>query len=135
MAEVRVVVNEENVSVVLGDSGPQGPAANSVQHILDVDDFYTLQLSDNGKHIYGVVGNHIVIPTNISVPFPIGTTISFVSASEIMYFAADDPSVVIWGAGLDNSELYWLIPPRSMATILKIEQDVWIIQGVGLEVD
>lgn len=135
MAGNRVVINEENISIVLGDTGPQGPAANSVQHILDIDDFYTLQLSDNGNYIYALVGNHIVIPNNSFVPFPIGATISFVSASETLYFAADDESITIWGAGLNNSELYWLIPPRSTATILKIEENTWILQGIGLEVD
>ena len=96
---------------------------------------YTFQLSDGGKHIYRTEGDGygVTIPTSASVAFTIGTAITIVSGSSNCYFYLEDGDVTeVWGAGFNAFNQSWYIPPNSMATLLKIGTDKWMLSGAGL---
>jgi len=38
----------------------------------------------------------------------------------------------VYGAGTGDYNDGWWIPTRSMATLIKIEEDVWMLAGAGL---
>ena len=80
-------------------------------------------------------GGTVYVPPNSAVSFPIGTTIVIVSGDLNTYIYRDDGNTTIWGASLNNSSGSFYIPPRSMATLLKIEEDGWMLSGAGLGID
>lgn len=99
---------------------------------------YTLQLSDINGHIFRNDGNGygINIPTNDSVPFKIGSAITIVSGYSPIYFHLENSGVTeVWGAGYGQTSNYWYIPDHSMATLLKIGIDKWMLSGAGLNID
>ena len=105
------------------------------QNLQSSYDDYTLTLADGGKHIYKTDGDGygVTIPTNASVAFTIGTAITVVSGGRECYFYLEDGDVTeVWGAGFDAYNQSWYIPPNSMATLLKINTDKWMLSGAGL---
>ena len=96
---------------------------------------YILTLEDGGKHIYRTEGDGygVIIPTNASVAFPIGTAITVVSGtSECYFYLEDENNTELWGAGFNQISSNWYIPANSMATLLKIGTDKWMLSGAGL---
>ena len=96
---------------------------------------YTLVLSDAGKHIYknDGAGYSVVVPMNADVDFEIGTAITIVSGNSWTYiYPFDNMTTEIWGAGFNDVNLNWYIPQNSMATLLKIGTDKWMLSGAGL---
>jgi hypothetical protein len=99
---------------------------------------YTLQLSDAGKHIYkdDADGYGVVVPTDASVAFEIGTVVTVVSGDGWTYiYAADNMTTEVWGAGFNQTSTSFYIPNNSMATLLKIGADKWMLSGAGLAID
>lgn len=99
---------------------------------------YTLTLSDAGKHIYKDDGDGygVEVPTNASVPFEIGTTITIVSGNGWTYiYPVDGMTTEVWGAGYNQTSTSFYIPNNSMATLLKIGTDKWMLSGAGLAID
>ena len=100
-------------------------------------DNYTLQLSDAGKHILKNDGDGyaVLVPTNADVAFSIGTVITIVSGNSYTYIGASNNGVTeVWGAGFNQTNS-WYIPENSMATLLKIGTDKWMLSGAGLGID
>ena len=98
---------------------------------------YTLVLSDAGKHIYKNDGEGygIEVPTNTSVAYEIGTTITIVSGNQnVTITPVDGQTTEIWGAGYNQTSTGWYIPNNSMATLLKIGVDKWMLSGAGLAI-
>lgn len=96
---------------------------------------YTLVLSDAGKHVYKNEGEgySVVVPTNADVAFPIGTVITVVSGNSWTYiYPADGMTTEVWGAGYNTTSSSFYIPDNSMATLLKIGTDKWMLSGAGL---
>jgi hypothetical protein len=99
---------------------------------------YTLTLSDAGKHIYKNDGDGygVEVPTDASVPFEIGTTITIVSGNGWTYiYPVDGMTTEVWGAGYNQTSTSFYIPNNSMATLLKIGTDKWMLSGAGLAID
>lgn len=93
---------------------------------------YTVQLLDSGKHIYRNVAdtNNILIPSDAMLNFEIGTEIIIVNGDGITnILPSDNMATQIWGNGFNLSAISWTITPNSMATILKIDADKWILSG------
>ena len=90
---------------------------------------YTLVLLDRGKHIYKTGTGNVLIPTNASVAFPIGTCITLVTGSAhsttIVPVDTGTTTLILSKFGTDN-EIN--IPADTYVTILKIETDKWIVQ-------
>lgn len=92
---------------------------------------YTLSLSDAGKSICG--GNAtIFVPTNQDVAFPVVTTI---------YIVTENDEYVVQAVNKNTTSIYyngdavsgdWIIPPRTMVQLCKIDTDTWNIQGQKL---
>lgn len=96
---------------------------------------YTLVASDAGKHIYhpsaDTTARVWTIPANSSVPFPIGTAITFVndtSAGAITISITSD--TLVWSpAGTTGSRT---LAANGVATIIKVTSTRWFISGSGL---
>jgi hypothetical protein len=130
-------INEES-GIIFGDGTKQTSSAGVIpQNYRPHNEDYYLQLSDIGKHIYrDTDGSYrVYIPTNENVAFPIGTAITVVSGDNgnTRFELQDSGITQLWGAGLDGSNNNFYIPNNSMATLLKIGIDKWMISGAGLE--
>jgi len=90
---------------------------------------YTLVLSDIGKHIYKTGTGDIKIPTNASVAFPIGTTITLITGStnptHILPVDSGTTTLILSKFGADANIN---VPVDTYVTILKIETNKWMIQ-------
>jgi hypothetical protein len=93
----------------------------------------TLVLADAGKHQYYTGTAGVTIPTNASVPFPVGTAITFVMdhASQALTFTTT--SLTVYKAGTATA---WAsggtLSGRGLCTFLKVATDTWYVTGTGL---
>ena len=131
-------INEES-GIIFGDGTKQTSSAGIIpQNYRPHNEDYYLQLSDIGKHIYKDDGNGyaVKIPTNDDVSFPIGSAITVVSGDSLTYIGANNSDITkLWGAGFDTTSDNFYIPNNSMATLLKIGIDKWMVSGAGLDID
>lgn len=88
-------------------------------------------LSDASKHLANFTGAlTITIAANASVPYPIGTTLTFVSGVGEVTTIAITSDTLYWAAtgGTGTRTLAAL----GIATALKVGANTWIISGTGL---
>lgn len=97
---------------------------------------YTLVASDAGKHILhpaaDTTARTYTIPSNASVPYPIGTAITFINQNGtggIVTIAITTDTMWLAGAGTTGSRT---LARNGVATALKIASTEWIISGSGL---
>jgi hypothetical protein len=113
------IVNSDNRSVIY----------DIPQNLHDGGVDYTLAYSDRGKHIYITSAGSVYIPTNATVAFPIGACIMLVTDSShsthIRPSNAGVTTLILSKFGSDNDIS---LPADSVATLLKIETDRWIVQ-------
>jgi hypothetical protein len=95
---------------------------------------YTLVLSDANKQIFhpssDTTSRNITIPSNASVPFPIGTTITIInesSAGSLVIGITSDTLQRIQSA----SSAPFTLSANGMATAVKVTATKWVINGVG----
>lgn len=129
----------KQISVLMGGSRENTSSGSQIpQHYLDYNN-YTLQSSDAGRSIYYNNGgnNSIYIPTDANCNFPLGTAITIISgANGSTYINASDSNLTeVWGAGYNQTSDAWYIPANSMATLIKIGPDKWMLSGAGLAID
>jgi hypothetical protein len=96
---------------------------------------YTLVLSDAGKQIYHPPASGsatYTIPNNITVLYPIGTTIMFVNqgAAVTIAIGVGDTMTLVNSTSTGNRTLSGTV--TSMATAVKVGNTSWIIWGFGL---
>lgn len=94
-------------------------------------DDYTLVIADSGKHIYQTgASKTVTIPSNVTVPFPIGTAITIIATD------AGGCSIAITTdtMTLTNSTTTGTrtLAQNGMATAIKVTATSWIISGTGL---
>lgn len=97
---------------------------------------YTFVASDSGKHIYNPDSNNMdiiwTIPSNTSVAFQPGTVITLVNDSNFNTIINIDTDILLFANnGIVNS---LKLSPSCLATIMKIKDNKWIINGVGLTI-
>lgn len=94
---------------------------------------YTLVASDQSKTIIHPSSDNnartFTIPSNASVPFPLGTTITFVNLINTLTISIDTDTLTLAPSGGTGSRT---LAANGVATILKIGTVSWIITGVGL---
>ena len=95
---------------------------------------YTLVLTDAGKTIYLTQGANtgtVVIPTNATVPFPLGTTILLIMGASFSsnVTAANPPS--LWVASNSIQRTAVTLGSYSMSSLIKVATDTWYISGAG----
>ncbi|MFN5091928.1 MAG: hypothetical protein ACK5EW_01575 [Bacteroidota bacterium] len=91
---------------------------------------YTIVAADAGEHIYTTASRTITIPANSSVAFPVGTAISFVTATgATATIAITTDTLNLAGPGTTGSRT---LAPFGIATAVKVTSTSWIISGNGL---
>lgn len=102
--------------------------SNIPQNSQSVD--YTAVLADAQKHIYQTGASKTnTIPANGTVAYPIGTAITFITASNATTIAITTDTLILAGTGTTGSRA---LAANSMATAVKITSTSWIISGAGL---
>lgn len=92
---------------------------------------HTISMGDSGKVICGGNGT-IFIPTNDSVPLPVVTTINIITESQEYVVKAVNENVTSVYYNSNSVPGSWIIPPRTMAKLCKIETNTWNIQGENI---
>ncbi len=94
---------------------------------------YTLVISDAGKHIFRANGSGAgtyTIPSNASVPFDIGTVVTFINDDPgVLTIAIDTDTLIMAGQGTVGSRS---LVRYGIATATKVTSTMWFISGVGL---
>jgi hypothetical protein len=97
---------------------------------------YTLALTDSAKHIYhpsaDTAARTWTIPANSSVPFDIGTAVTFdndFGAGPITIAITNDTLVLVGAVGSTGSRI---IAPGGQATALKVADRRWRISGTAI---
>jgi hypothetical protein len=96
---------------------------------------YTLVAGDAGKYILhpsaDTTARTFTIPANGSVPFPIGTAITFVNqnGAGVVTIAITTDTMRLAGAGTTGSRT---LAANGIATAIKLTSTEWIISGTGL---
>jgi len=92
---------------------------------------YTTLAADSGKHILETgASKTITINKNATVPYALGTAITFIATDAGGCDIAIDTDTLIWadGGGTGTRAL----AQYGVATAIKIDTATWIISGVGL---
>jgi hypothetical protein len=94
---------------------------------------YQLVAADNGKHIYSLnsAAQTITVPPNGTVGFPLGTTVTIVNNGGAAIAIAQGSGVTLCQAGTTSTGNRTLAV-RGMATLIKVETNVWFVSGTGL---
>ncbi len=96
---------------------------------------YTLVATDSGKHIFhpsaDTTARTFTIPANSSVPFEIGTAITFINqnGAGVVTIAITSDTMRLAGAGTTGSRT---LAANGIATAIKVTSTEWIISGTGL---
>jgi hypothetical protein len=107
---------------------------------------YRLQSSDNGKHVFHPGDNYgIYVPPNEQLALPIGYAVTLITRdygdlyirTEDYYDPETDQNYYasIVGVGTDQQSGYWRMPQRSIATLIKVEDNLWYLSGPGIQND
>jgi hypothetical protein len=95
---------------------------------------YTLTLNDQGKHIYSTTATGIqtiTIPAYSSVEFPVGTAVTLILRGTGSLSVNTSSGVTLCLAGTDQIGNR-ILSSNGMATLLKVETDIWVVNGAGL---
>ena len=94
---------------------------------------YTLVLADSGKQIYmaaAQAATTYTIPANSSVPFPVGTAVTFVNSStNNMTISITTDTLTLSPGGTTGSRT---LAQYGIATAIKVTSTLWYISGTGL---
>ena len=94
---------------------------------------YTLVLSDSAKTIYHPLSDNnartFTIPANASVPYAIGTVVSFVNLANTVTIAINSDTMYLAGPGTTGSRT---LDAFGIASALKVASTTWVISGNGL---
>lgn len=94
---------------------------------------YTTVAADANKHILHPTADNnartFTIDSNANVPYPIGTSITFVNQINTVTIAITSDTLTLAGAGSTGSRT---LAASGIATALKIAATSWIISGTGL---
>jgi hypothetical protein len=94
---------------------------------------YGLLATDAGKSIVHPISDNnartFTIPDNGTVPFPVGTTITFINMINTVTIAITTDTMYLAGAGTTGSRT---LAAYGMATAVKVTSTSWIISGDGL---
>ena len=99
---------------------------------------YSLALTDAGKHVYasgtGLV--QVVIPSNTSIAFVVGTIIRLVTSdtATLRISRTNTSTTTLVCEGLASNQTYNISANR-IVTLLKVGAERWILSGTGLTVN
>jgi hypothetical protein len=87
----------------------------------------TLAITDGGKHYYG--SGTITIPTNASVPLPVGTAILVIATGSVTVSPSSGVVLIQAGTGSTGART---LAQYAEASLVKVASDTWYISGVGI---
>ena len=126
-------------STVTGPTGPTGVTGNTGPTIVPINAVgptgYTVALTDAAGAIYnnstGKTGCTFTIPANGTVPFPIGSTITFINgfSGGTGYIAITTDQLVLAANGATGTRVMGV---PCLATAIKAQATVWLISGSGI---
>lgn len=96
---------------------------------------YTLVASDAGKHIFhpsaDTTARTWTIPANASVPYTVGTAITFINQTSagVITISITSDTMRLAGTGTTGSRT---LAANGIATAVKVTATEWIISGTGL---
>lgn len=96
---------------------------------------YTLVLGDAGEHIFhpssDTTARTWTIPANSSVPYPIGTAITFINqnGAGVITISITSDTMRLAGTGATGNRT---LAANGIATCIKVTSTEWIISGTGL---
>lgn len=94
---------------------------------------YTTVLSDAGKHILHPTADNnartFTIDSNANVPYPVGTTITFINQINVVTIAITSDTLTFAGFNTTGSRT---LAAGGMATAIKVTTTLWFISGVGI---
>lgn len=99
---------------------------------------YTLQLSDQGKHIYYATASNVAftLPNNGTVSWPVGTSILIVlqaaSPTTINLQSATGVTMYLAGNTAGVAKTYANIASYGVASLLNVNANTWFINGSGV---
>ena len=96
---------------------------------------YVLEAADSGKHIFhpstDTTNRTFTIPANSSVPWPIGTSLTFINQNNAGTITISITSDVMRLAGTGTTGDR-ILAANGIATAIKVTATEWIISGTGL---
>jgi hypothetical protein len=150
-AEIRLPEDTDNGSSYIAVKAPDALAANRTMTLPDPEADatlgflnipqnsrsadYTLTISDSGKHILhpsaDTTARTFTIPANGSVPFPVGTAVTFINqnGAGVITIAITTDTMRLAGDGTTGSRT---LAANGIATAIKLTSTEWIISGTGL---
>jgi hypothetical protein len=94
---------------------------------------YTAVLSDAGKHYYHPITDNnartFTIPSNASVAYPLGTTLTIVNDINTVTISINADTLVLAGGSSTGSRS---LTSTGMATAMKVTSTRWVIGGMGI---
>jgi hypothetical protein len=94
---------------------------------------YTTVWADRGKQILHPTADNnartFTIDSNANVPYPIGTTITFINQINTVTIAITSDTMTLAGAGTTGSRT---LAAAGIATAIKVSSTGWVINGTGL---
>jgi hypothetical protein len=88
---------------------------------------YTLQITDNGKHIYISTGG-VTIPNNADIAFPVEASVTIVNNSGSTQTIGKGGSVTLYLSG-SGSKTSLTLAAYGICTVLKVGTDTWYATG------
>jgi hypothetical protein len=94
---------------------------------------YTTVWADRNKHILHPTADNnartFTIDSNANVPYPTGTTLTFVNQINTVTIAITSDTLTLAGAGTTGSRT---LAANGIATAIKVSSTGWVINGTGL---
>lgn len=95
---------------------------------------YTTVLSDSGKSVFHPSGDNnartFTIANNSSVAYPIGTTLTFINAANVVTIAINNDTLNLMGYASNTGSRS--LTAYGMATAVKVAATAWVISGINL---
>lgn len=136
----ELIDTSKNIGLTFADGSIQTVASNSLDcpFIYLNNENYTLRLIDAERTMISY-DNTIYVPRNSDVAFPIGTKINFISqAANITIERVQHIQQIeaqIYGIGFSAAHASWTLPQYSMATLMKVDTDVWYLNGKDISIN
>lgn len=105
-------------------------STTTVPYINVITGSYTIQLADIGGMVYGSNAD-ISIPDDTTMSADLGSSLTITSGNNLITVQAENVGTSIYLSG-NTTPGSWIIPPRTVAKLYKLETEVWYLDGIGI---
>lgn len=136
----ELIDTTKKVGLTFPDGTVQSTAVNPLDFSIVYlnNENYTLKLVDANRTIQSF-DNIIFVPRDSDVNFPVGTKIEIISlASNVIIERVQHIQEVeasIYGVGFGEARSSWLLPQHSVATLIKVNTNMWYLNGKNIEIN